>query len=154
MARVLPEVALRPSHRWPGQTWRLALLGAAASLPASVALNWNSAHTGQFSLSGALVAGAIAGFLATYCSADPKSTGLRAGLLAAVPVELWFAVTTDWFVPFVDPASTHWLATIVVVLVFLPVVFVTSAIAGGICGAIGAWIARSVAEEPVRDAAR
>jgi len=75
------------------QVWRTAILGTAASVPATVVLNRlpdSEATVGG----GVMILGAmIAGALAVSRSVDPSAAGLRAGFLGGVVATLRFAVT-------------------------------------------------------------
>lgn len=122
------------------QVWRIAILGAGASLPAAAVMNWlpNSEATigGAVMIIGASIAGAIA---ATR-SADPSAAGLRAGFLGGVIAIFTFvfmeAVTATWSVPR---------------LMFFAfaggVVLCVSPVFGWTFGRVGGWVANTLAAQ-------
>jgi hypothetical protein len=86
-------MAPTPDARSVPQVWRIAVLGTAASVPATVVLNWlpdSEATVGG----GVMIVGAmIAGALAVGRSVDPDAAGLRAGFLGGIVAILTFVVT-------------------------------------------------------------
>lgn len=122
----------------PSPAWRFAFVGALASLPATVVLNWlpNSQATVG---GGAMVVGAlIAGGLAATRSVDPGSTGLRTGFLGGVVGLSTFVVRLD--------TSAGWPLSRVLFWVFAGIAVLCVAPAFGLVfGRIGGWVANAVA---------
>ncbi|WP_122088582.1 DUF5518 domain-containing protein [Halalkalicoccus subterraneus] len=130
-------MVLPPPIRILPTAWRFALIGALASLPVTVVLNWlpNSEATpgGGIMIVGAFIAGAIA----TICSTDPDAAGLRAGFLAGVLELLTFIVSVG------TPAA--WSLSRVVFFVFASgVVICVAPLFGRGSGRVGGWVADSV----------
>src|SRR6056297_117919 len=75
--------------------WRFALIGVAASLPATAVLNWLPNSQATIGGSGMIVGAFIAGAIATTRSTDSGAAGLRAGFLGGVIGLLTFVVTID-----------------------------------------------------------
>ncbi|WP_080510493.1 DUF5518 domain-containing protein [Halorubrum coriense] len=128
------------------QVWRVAILGALAALPATVILNWlpNSEATvgGGVMIVGALIAGAIA----TRRSVEPSAAGLRAGFLGGATAVAVFLIREGTTVVWSLNTSVFFAIAIVMVLSFTPVF-------GLIFGRIGGWVANTVADSGVDQAA-
>ena len=133
--------------------WRFALIGALASLPLTVILNW--LPNSEVNLAGGIgIIGAfIAGFIAATRSTEPDGAGLRAGLLGGV-----VAVLT----PIVAEVSTSventpmaWLSPSKMVFFVgaSAVVLCLAPIFGLVCGRVGGWMASRVATRWTADPA-
>lgn len=119
-------------------TWRYAIVGVLASLPATVVLNTlpNSQATVG---GGAMIMGAlIGGGLAATRSVDAGATGLRAGVLGGVVGLFTFVVVVD--------ISAAWPLSRILFWVFAGVAFLCAASIFGLAfGRIGGWVANAVA---------
>lgn len=74
-------------RRRVSQVWQITILGAVASIPAAVVVNWLPNSDVTLGTAVMLIGAAIAGAVAATRSVDPGTVGLRVGLFGAV-VEL------------------------------------------------------------------
>lgn len=124
--------------------WRFALVGALASLPVAIILNWlpNSEATigGGIMIIGAFIAGVIAAIRST----DPGAAGLRAGFLGGVLAVLTLIVTV---ISTVGSGTTAvWPLSRVVFWIFASgLVLCIAPVFGLGCGRVGGWMANTVA---------
>lgn len=130
-----------PLHgRGPSTTWRLALIGALASLPLIVVLNWlpNSEATvgGGIVIFGALLAGAIAAIRST----DPGAAGFRAGLLGGV-LAVFTLVVTVASRAVGGPTGAWSLSRVAFWVVASAVGLSVASVFGLVCGRVGGWLA-------------
>lgn len=133
-----------PSPRAVPSAWRFALIGALASLPVTVLVNWlpnSKADIGG----GIMIFGAfIAGVIAAFRSIDPDAAGFRAGLLGGIvgiltPIVAAVSSTIETTV-IAWPSPSR----IAFFVVFSVVVLVLTPLFGLVCGRIGGWVATTV----------
>jgi len=129
-----------PGRRSVSQVWRVALVGAIASVPATVVLNWvpNSGATpgGGVMIIGAMIAGAFA----IAQSIDPGAAGLRTGLLGGVVAVLTFVVT--------QAATVTWSVSMLVFFgIAVTFVLCVSPLFGWVSGRVGGRIAGAIVSE-------
>lgn len=132
-----------PLRRLPS-AWRFALVGALASLPVTVFVNWlpesRADGAGGIVVFGAFVAGGLAAFRST----DPGSAGLRAGLLGGVVgiltpfVPAASAAIRSAVIPWPSPTRVAFFVLFGAVLLALTPVF------GLVFGRLGGWVATTV----------
>jgi hypothetical protein len=123
------------------QTWRGALVGGIVSIPLTVGLSWQSGLGSELPLVMAVVAGILAGYLASTGSGDADSAGLRAGLLAVLP-GLWFVFEVVLAAD--TGVSPVWLRAVggtTVILLFTTALLVFGALAGFLGATVGRWLA-------------
>ncbi|SFS34137.1 DUF5518 domain-containing protein [Halostagnicola kamekurae] len=124
--RTLPEI------------WRFAFIGAIASLPITVLVNWlpNSEATIG---AGIMIFGAfIAGIIAATRASDPSAAGLRAGFIGGVFGLLIFLVTAG--------TTATWSRSSVIFFVFASgLVVCVAPLFGRGCGRVGGWVANTIA---------
>ncbi len=124
-------------------TWKYALVGGLAGLLIGVAGYLQTGAGDAFSLDGAFVGGAVAGYLATASrtEADAGSASVRAGLVGGLPA-LW--ILADVFDAASALARPLWFQVAAfggVVGTILMVVLGVAVVLGAIGGKVGAWIA-------------
>ena len=132
--------------------WRFALIGALASLPVTVILNW-------FPDSGANIAGGIgivgafiAGSIAATRSTEPDAAGFRAGLLGGIVAVLTpivagvGAAIENTTVAWPSPSGTVFFVGASTLILCLAPIF------GLVCGRVGGWTATTVAARRTADA--
>jgi hypothetical protein len=123
--------------RTPSTVWQFALIGALASLPVSVVLNWlpNSEATigGGIIIVGAFIAGVISATRST----NPGAAGLRTGFLGGVLAVLTFIVTEGTMAVWPPSRIVFWTFAGGVVLCVAPIF-------GLGCGRVGGWVANTV----------
>jgi peptidoglycan/LPS O-acetylase OafA/YrhL len=134
----LPSLRARELPR----AWRFALIGALASLPIAVLINWipNSEATigGSIMIVGAFIAGVIAANRST----DADAAGIRAGSLGGVVGVATFLVTVASDV--LSGSSASWPVSRVVFFGFASVLFLFVApIFGLVFGRVGGWVANT-----------
>ncbi|MGQ5516833.1 DUF5518 domain-containing protein [Halococcus saccharolyticus] len=131
--------------------WRFALIGALASLPLAVVVNWLPNSETDFA-GGIMIFGAfIAGLIAATRSAEPDAAGLRAGLLAGVvgiftPVAAAGTAIGTGVVAWPTPSELVFFVGASAVVLCLAPVF------GSLCGRVGGWAANRVATRWTADA--
>ena len=131
--------------------WRFALIGALASLPATIILNWLPNSEANLAGGIGIIGGFIAGFIAATRSAEPDAAGFRAGLLGGVVAVLTPIVgdirttvengTVAW-----SPSQMMFFVVISAVLLCLAPIF------GLACGRVGGWTATTVTARLTADA--
>ena len=111
--------------------WRYALLGGAVGVALALPVYGQAGQGGPL----LFVAGLVAGYLAPE-GVDAYAAGARAGLLAALPLVVWFLFDSRaWFA-----SQETWFAAVGSVLAAAFVVAV-GYLAGGIGAGIGGWLA-------------
>jgi hypothetical protein len=135
---------VRPSFRTRAlpTAWQFALIGALASLPIAVLINWmpNSEATigGSIMIVGAFIAGVITASRST----DADAAGVRAGSLGGVVGVATFLVTVASDV--LSGSSASWPVSRVVFFGFASVLFLFVApIFGLVFGRVGGWVANT-----------
>jgi hypothetical protein len=135
----------RPSlrTRTHPRAWRFALVGALASLPVAVLINWvpNSEATigGSIMVVGAFIAGVIAASRST----DADAAGFRSGFLGGVVGVATLLVTVASDALTGSPAS--WSVSRVAFFGFASVLFLfVASIFGLVFGRVGGWVANTV----------
>jgi len=123
--------------------WRFALVGGAASLPATAILHVLPNSEATIGGSVMIIGGFIAGSVAATRSGDPDAAGFRAGLLGGVLAVLTLIVTV---VPTaVSGPTTDWPPSRVVFWVFASGLVLCVSPAFGLgCGRVGGWVATTV----------
>jgi hypothetical protein len=111
--------------------WRYALLGGAVGVALAIPVYGRAGQGGPL----LFVAGLVAGYLAPE-GVDAYAAGARAGLIAALPLLVWFLVdSTAWFL-----WQDGWLGA-VGSLLGVAVTLGAGYFAGGIGAGIGGWLA-------------
>jgi len=120
-------------------TWQYALLGGLASIPLTLALQLQS-PTSTWNGSGIALCALAAGYLAKRRGLESTPVGARAGAIGAFPVLLSLLDRIPFVVGLAQPA---WFAAVqlVVVLAAISVLVSGIALAGGIAGRLGGWLA-------------
>lgn len=124
-------------------TWKYALIGGLAGLLLGLATYLQAGAGDEFTLNGALLGGALAGYLAAASGtdADAGSAGVRAGLIGGLP-GLWILV--DVFDAASALAGPLWFQVVAlggIVGTILLVVLGVAALLGAIGAKVGAWVA-------------
>lgn len=129
--------------------WKYALVGGFASIPMTTASYWQTGS--EISVSGVLLGGLLAGYLAKRKLGSSHGVGLRAGFVGALPV-LWVVYNVlraatalsgpTWFILSGIGLTVLTLAAFAVLSVGL------SGIVGEVGGRIGGWLAGSVDQRP------
>lgn len=120
-------------------TWRYALWAGLASVPVTLALNWQNPG-GPWDASGVVLAALAAGYLAKRRGLESTPVGVRTGAIGAVPM-LWSV--TD-LVPYVlGLAQPAWFTVgqLVLIGVVVPLLVGFSALVGALAGRLGGWLA-------------
>jgi len=128
-----------PLQRLRSSTWRYALLGGLASLPVTLALNWQDL-SGVQDASGVVLAALAVGYLAKRRALESTQVGLRAGAIGALPM-LWSVVD---LVPFVlGLAQPGWFTAVQLALLTVTALVLVgfTALLGGLAGLVGGWLA-------------
>lgn len=120
-------------------SWKFALIGAIASLPVVVVLNWLPDWVGEADIGGGImILGAfIAGFIATMRSSDPSAAGLRAGFIGALVGIAVFAVPAGM-------TATWSLSRVVFFLFAGALLIILAPVFGFVLGRLGGWTATIV----------
>lgn len=119
------------------RVWRIAFLGAGASLPAAALLNW--LPNAEATVGGAvmMIGASIAGALAAGRAADPSAVGLRAGFLGGVVAILTFVVTDA-------PTATWSMARVAFFVAAGGAVLCVAPVFGVLFGRVGGWVANAI----------
>ncbi|MBX0286435.1 DUF5518 domain-containing protein [Haloarcula salinisoli] len=126
-------------HTKPSPTWRYALL---AGLPAAPGAIWHYVQSGSdIEFSGIVVFTVLAGYLAKTSGLDATPVGLRAGIVAAVPVTLWVLADAGRSISGFHQPGWMTVAQVFVLLVLAGVSLVGGALSGMIGARIGGWLA-------------
>jgi hypothetical protein len=124
--------------------WRSALIGALASLPVTVLVNWLPDSEADIA-GGIILFGAfIAGVVATLRSTGPDAAGSRAGLLSAGIGILTPAVAAVSSA--IESTVIAWPSPsrMVIFVVSGVLILVLAPAFGWVCGRIGGWVATAV----------
>ena len=126
--------------------WRFALIGALASLPATIILNWLPNSEANLAGGIGIIGGFIAGFIAATRSAEPDAAGFRAGLLGGIIGFLTPIVTGVGIV--IENTAVAWpsLSRTVFLVGAGAVLLCIAPIFGLVCGRVGGWTATTIAE--------
>ena len=131
----LPSLRARDLPR----AWRFALIGALASLPFALLINWMPNSEATIGGSIMTVGAFIAGVIAVSRSTDADAAGVRAGILGGVVGVSMFIVIVASDVLSGSPAS--WSVSRVVFFGFASVLFLFVApIFGLVFGRVGGWV--------------
>lgn len=134
-------------------SWRFALIGALASLPVTVIVNWLPASETNIA-GGIMIFGAfISGFIAETRSTEPDVAGFRAGFIAgvmAVLIPLLAEVGTS-----IENTTMAWLSPSEMVFFVgaSAVILCLAPIFGLVCGRVGGWAGSRVATRRTADVA-
>lgn len=132
-----------PHQLLADDAWRYALVVGFASVPVTVALYWLSMPDFSHSFAPVFVAGVVGGYLASIKGFSARRTGVRIGLVGALPV-LW---------PFVDLVTSiigwgypHWIigAGTVALVTFAIALVGVSAVIGTIGSMLSAWLLEQI----------
>lgn len=119
------------------RVWRIAILGAGASLPAAAVLNWLPSAEATVGGAVMVIGASIAGALAAGRAADPSAVGLRVGFLRGVVAVLTFVLT--------DAPTATWSVSRVGFLVGAGgAVLCISPLFGLLFGRVGGWVANAI----------
>lgn len=120
--------------------WRFALIGALASLPVTVLINWLPNSEADFE-AGIMIFGAfIAGSIAALRSTDPDAAGYRAGLLGGVMALLTLFVAAVRYAIENIAIAGPLLSSVVILVVGSTFILVFAPLVGSVCGQIGGWV--------------
>lgn len=124
-------------------TWKYALIGGLAGLFIDLGSYLQAGTGDEFSLNGALLGGALAGYLAAASGIDTDagSAGVRAGLIGGLPA---FGILVSVFDATSALAGPLWFQVValgVIVGTILLTVLGFAALLGAIGAKFGAWIA-------------
>ncbi|WP_254532730.1 DUF5518 domain-containing protein [Natrinema gelatinilyticum] len=124
--------------------WRFAIIGALASLPATVVVNWLPDSEATIGGSIMIIGAFIAGVIAAIRSMDPGAAGLRTGVLAGVVAVLTLLVAV--FSTVLSDATVTWpsLSRVVFVVLASGLALCVAPIFGLVCGRVGGWMANTV----------
>ena len=120
-------------------TWRYSLLAGLASIPVTLALNWQNPG-GVWDASGIALCALAVGYLAKRRGLESTPVGLRTGAIGAIPVLYSVTDVVPYILDLVQPA---WFTAVQLVLVALtmPVLVGVSAVVGALSGRLGGWLA-------------
>lgn len=125
------------------EAWRYALVGGLVSIPLTGGLYWLSGAGNELSFNAVLLGGLLAGYLAPT-AVDSTAAGIRAGVIGSLP-GLW--LLGDVLAAATALTGPTWFRVTGVgmaAVAFSGVVFGLGALAGGVGGVVGAWLARRV----------
>ena len=117
--------------------WRITLLGAGASVPAAVVLDWLPNADATVGGAMMIVGASIGGGLAATRSVDPGAVGLRAGFLGGVVAALRLAGTVG--------TTAAWSGSRLFAVFAGVVVVCVSPVFGWLFGHLGGRVATAVA---------
>lgn len=139
------------THTLP-PAWRYAVVGALASLPLAVVVNWFPASEANLA-GGIMIFGAfIAGLVAATRSTEPDAAGFRTGLLAgAVGTLAPIAAAAG---AAIENGVLAWPTTAEMVFFVgaSAVILCLAPVFGLMCGRVGGWTAKRVATRWTADA--
>ncbi len=120
--------------------WRFALIGALASLPVTVLINWLPNSEADFEAGITIFGAFIAGSIAALRSTDPDAAGYRAGLLGGVMALLTLFVAAVRYA--IENIAIAWplLSSVVILVVGSTFILVFAPLVGSVCGRIGGWV--------------
>jgi hypothetical protein len=133
-------VSPSPLQRLRSPTWRYALTAGLASIPVTLALNWQD-PSGPWDASAVALAALVAGYLAKRRGLKASTVGFRTGVVGAAPV-LWSVADV---VPFVlGLAQPAWFTAVqlVVLTLVVPLLVGLVAVVGTLAGMAGGWLAQ------------
>lgn len=130
-------------------TWTYALIGGLAGFLLGAGSYLQAGAGDEYTLNGALLAGAVAGYLAaaSQTEADAGRAGVRAGLIGGLPA-LW--ILADVFDAASALAGPLWFQVVALVMVvgtILVTVLGVAVLVGAIGAKVGAWIAERRGDE-------
>ena len=120
-------------------TWRYAFLAGVASLPLTLALNWQD-PSGVWDVSGVALAALAAGYLAKRHGLESTSVGFRTGAIGSLPV-LWSVPSVITYVLGLSQPTWFTVLSVVMLAVFVPLVLGFAAVIGALSGRLGGWLA-------------
>lgn len=130
-------------------SWKYALVGAVIAMPLTFVVHVKTGSGIEFSSGTMVLGGGVAGYLAEYNSAYPRTTGALAGVVGVLPLLYWWS-TVFQYIPFgYIPIWPNAVSQVARLLLMGAIIFLGSVLAGWIGGLLGGWVARKI--HPVRE---
>ena len=121
-------------------TWRYAFLAGVASLPLTLALNWQD-PSGVWDISGVTLAALVAGYLVKRHGLESTSVGFRTGAIGSLPVLSSVPHVITYILGLAQP-TWFTVLSVVMLAVFVPVALgFVGGVTGALSGRLGGWLA-------------